>query len=416
MKNKILKVTISCLAAAVIGTGCFLGYKAFFTKKVTASTAKYYTASARKMNLEVTVQGTGSAYSSVTKDVSPSNNGTLKSLNVKVGDTVKAGQKLFVSDSDEVRKNVTTAKNNLEKQELALESDENAQMADANKVAQDKISVSDAESQLSDAYAAVDDMTVTAPIGGLVTAVNNSNGDSVQSGKSILTIEDMSSIKIKVSVDELDIKKIKAGQTAQIKFDAIEDKTYEGSVETISQTGNTSNNVTTYDVVVSVKSPAGIMLGMNANVTIQVESKENALVIPAEALIESNGQKFVRVQSSDSTSSENAGQSTNSTSQNSANSSQNQSSGKSSSVQNTSGSRLVTVKTGLETENYIEITEGLSEGETVLVTLPQTSSTTNNNKNSMNGNFGGGMDRSFGGNMSGGQMPQGGNSSGSKNQ
>lgn len=416
MKSKLIKAIVTCIAAVVVGLGGYYGYNTYFAKKKVSAAAQYYNVSTQKMNLQVSVQGTGAAYAAVTKEVSPNNNGILKNLNVKIGDIVTSGQKLFVSDSDDVRKNVTTAKNNLTKQNLTLSSDQNAEKVDTNKIATDKLSVSDAESQLSDAYAQLNKMTVTAPIGGVITAVNNSNGDSVQSGTSVLTVVDMNSIKIKVSIDELDISKIKVGQKADVKFDAIKDKTYEGSVETIAQIGTTSNNVTTYDVVVAVKDPAGIKLGMNANVTIAVESKENALVVPAEALVESNGQKYVRVENTGSTTSENKNQSNASNSQGQASSGQTNKKASNNRVQSSSNnSKLVAIKTGLETDNYIEITEGLTEGQKVLVQLPQTSSTNNNNnKNNLGSGFGSNMGGGLGGSM-GGPGPQGGNSGGPKN-
>nr|WP_243428185.1 efflux RND transporter periplasmic adaptor subunit [Clostridium rhizosphaerae] len=420
------------------------------------------TVTAKKTNLQVSVQGTGAAYAAVTKDVIPNNNGTLKDLTVKVGDTVTAGQKLFTSDSDDLRKTVTTAQNNLSKQNISLQADLDTQAAQAaqaaaaqtpqaggqngqssgqssakvddNKIAMDRLNVSDAKNQLSYANQQVAKMAVTAPIGGIVTVVNNSNGDSVQQSKAVLTIVDTSSMKVKVAVDELDIEKIKQGQKAEVKFDAIKDKTYEGSVETIAQTGTTSNNVTTYDVVVAIKDPSGIKLGMNANVNIQVESKDNALVIPSEAIIDRNGNKFVMVANSDSSSANSNG--TNNAAQ--SNNQQNQSNntqpsangngqGRNRSTQNGQGARngayggaayagtskQVQIKTGMENENYVEVTEGLTEGEKVLVQLPQASSTTNNNANRNNlGGFGAG---GFGGGNMGVQRNQSGGNNTRKN-
>ncbi|MBC2397837.1 hypothetical protein HGG79_08625 [Clostridium tetanomorphum] len=82
-------------------------------------------------------------------------------------------------------------------------------------------------------------------------------------------------------------------------MDAIKDKVFEGTVEYISQVGNSSNNVTTYDVTVGIKNPTNIKIGMNSNVNILVQSKVNALVIPAEALIKKNENKYVMVASSE---------------------------------------------------------------------------------------------------------------------
>lgn len=436
MKSKLIKTLIACLIIGAVSAGGYYGYNKFLKAKPAVAAVQYYTVSARKMNLQVNIQGTGAAYAAVTKDVMPSNNGTLKDLSVKVGDTVTAGTKLFTSDSDDVRKSVTSAQNNLNKQNLTLSTDQNSEKVDENRVAMDKLNVADAQSQLNAANQQLNKMTVTAPIGGVVTAVNNSNGDNVTASKAVLSIVDMSSMKVKVSVDELDIEKVKQGQKAEVKFDAIKDKTYEGTVETIAQIGTTSNNVTTYDVVVDITDPTGIKLGMNANVNILVESKDNVLVIPSEALIDRNGSKFVMIPNSDSSTTGTSGSNTNANAaqgngqQNAQNgaasngqASQNGQQGQNRTGQGNrtgqsarsgnasagayggaafSGSvRQVPVKTGMENENYVEITEGLNEGDKILIQLPQTSSTTNNNNNR---NGFGGMGGLGGGNFGGGNM------------
>lgn len=455
-----------------VGFGGYYVYKNNFAKKPTVASVQHITATAKKMNLQVNVQGTGTAYAAATKDVMPNNNGTLKDLSLKVGDTVTAGQKLFVSDSDETRQAVTTAQNSLDDANISLTSAKNQLTSDQNALAtaqskpadsqnqqggqadktieqyqlavekskttvqQNQLKVNSAKDKLTAANQQANKMTVTAPIGGVITAVNNSNGDNIQQSKAVLTIVDMSSLKIKVSVDELDIAKVKQGQKAEIKFDAIKDKTFEGSVETIAQTGTTSNNVTTYDVIVAIKDPAGIKLGMNANVNILVDSKENALAIPAEALVERNGNKYVMVESTDGSASnantnQNAQAPSESNTQAPGGNSQRQSgNGQNSNRQNgnrqngqrtnnaqggnaanfagqgtPANGKLVQIKTGLENANYIEVTEGLTEGQKILITLPQTNSTTNNKNNV--GGFGG----FSGGGFTGGAVtkPQGGN-------
>ncbi|HBM73939.1 MAG TPA: efflux RND transporter periplasmic adaptor subunit, partial [Clostridiaceae bacterium] len=217
----------------------------------------------------------------------------------------------------------------------------------------------------------------------------------------------------------LDINKVSKGQKAQIKFDAIDGKTYEGSIETVAPVGVTNNNVTTYDVVTSISNTSGIKPGMNANVTIQISSKKNALVIPAEALIESNGKKYVRVESGnsalDSTGSNPASDSPSQGGSSKANTSANLP------RQATSDKgKLTEIKTGLETENYIEVTEGLTEGEKVLVQLPAAESTNNANRNNFSG-LGGNVRGGFGSNApgsfgSGANANPSGNSSGTKSQ
>ncbi|MFA6941452.1 MAG: efflux RND transporter periplasmic adaptor subunit [Clostridiaceae bacterium] len=398
MKGKVKKGIIIGVVAVAVGTGSFFAYNKFFKKTTSAVTSKYYTATVKKMNLSKTIQGTGSAYAGTTKDVSAGNNGTLSGLTVKVGDTVTKGQELFVCTSSELAKAVTNAERNLTKAKAQLAADKatlatakaqlatdnSASMVDSTKISADEKSISDAKSKisddeytvtdaraaLSDAEEAVDNQTAASPIAGTVTAVSSSNGDSLQAGKSVITVTDMNTLKVNVSVDELDITSVKAGQAATITFDALTGKTFTGSVESIAQTGTTSNSVTTYAVAVSISKPTGIRLGMNANVTIAIVSKNNALVIPEEALVEANSKKYVRVQSS--------GQNTNSS---------------------TSSNNLAEIKTGIETEDYIEVTSGVTEGQTILVQMASSSSSTQSQ--GMGGDMGGGQ----GGNMGGGTPP-----------
>nr|WP_291642027.1 efflux RND transporter periplasmic adaptor subunit [Clostridium sp.] len=383
----------------------------------------------------------------------------MSGLTVKVGDTVTANQKLFVSSSSDITKSATTATRNLTKAKTQLTNDKsdltaakaqlvtdqnalnvakaqlatdeiaakaitiNAVSADAasddksisdaaskiavdekaisdattkisndqksitdatSKISDDNYSITDATAELSDANDAVAAMTITSPIGGLVTAMSIANGNTTQGSESSLTVSDMSSMKVNVAVDELDISSVKIGQEATIKFDALPDKTYTGTVELVSQTGVTNNNITTYDVVVSVSDPTGIRLGMNANVIIAIQSNDNAIVIPSEALIETNDKKFVRVQDTASTNSEQ----------------------KNSTALAESDSKLVEITTGIETEDYIEVTKGVTSGQALLVQLASSSSST-----TTQGGMGGFQRSGSGERPTGGQNPSGGKAS-----
>ena len=433
MKSKMIKAIIIGVVVIVIGVGGFVGYNKFAKKSTTATTTKFYSSTIKTMNISKTIDGTGAAYAGTTSAVAPNNNGTISGLTVKVGDTVTAGQKLFICSNSELAKTVTAATKKLTKANAQLTSDQsdlatakaqlatdqaalttaNAQLVtdqsatpvdsnkvsddnktitdttskitsdkkaitdDTSKISDDKDVITDAASALSDAKTAVTNQTVTSPIAGLVTAVDSANGNSGQSAKSSVTVTDMSTMKVKVSVDELDITSVAAGQKATIKFDALSTKTFTGVVESAAQTGTTTSNVTTYDVVVSVAAPTGVRLGMNAAVTIAIQSKDNAIVIPEEALVESNSKKYVRV--SDTTSSNGAPTST---------------------VSTASASKLVEITTGIETEDYIEVTKGVTAGQTVLVQLASSSSSTTSDRG-----MGQGMGQGFGG---GGTPPSGG--------
>lgn len=485
MKKTVIKILIAALVLTGVGASGYYGYKKYTSsKKVTVSTS-YINMTATKMNLQVNIQGTGAVYAANTKEITANNNGEIRDFNINVGDTIKKGDKIATVYSSSIEQGVTKASSNLQKQQTALNNSTSKQdiqlqnlaiqdaeseldsllaqqqsLIDSGKEVSDqlkdsinkansnlekqkiqlqkltsqsdntaqKLAIQDAQTDLATAKDQLSKMTLTSPIDGLVISKTGQNGDNVQSAKSLLTIIDPSSYKIKVAVDELDIAKVKVGQKAQIKFGALKDKVYEGAVEQIALTGTTSNNVTTYDVVVSVQNPEGVMLGMNANVTINVNSKENALVVPIEAVTERNGKKYVMVpntstgvksssnadesktqksqSSTDNTSGErqfNSGSNTNSGNGNRQNSGRASGTNRQSSYQggnaaqfSTGAGKLVEIKTGLENENYVEILEGISEGQKLLVVLPKSTTNTTNNRS----NFGGmgGMSGGMGGN------------------
>ena len=257
-------------------------------------------------------------------------------------------------------------------------------------------------------------MTLTAPISGMITNETNTTGDNIQSGKTILTVVDNTSLKIKVSIDELDIAKVQVGQKAEIKFDALTGKTFDGNVDSISQVGTSSNGVTTYDAVISIKNPDGVKIGMNANVNILVSDKQDALTIPTEALIQRNGKDYVMIpQSTTSSQGASTDNSANTKKQNGNGNSQYGSGNGNGNGKTTNGQskgKLVEVQIGLENANMVEITSGLKDGDKVLVTLPQVSSSSSKNSNSMSGGLGGGM--GYGGGMGGSQKGSGGSGKG----
>lgn len=442
MKRKLIKYIIIAVVVVIVGAGGYFGYTKIFASKTTASTSQYMTVAASKTNLTVNVQGTGTAFAGTSKEISASNAGILKDLTLNVGDTVKKGDKLFASDSDDVRETLAKAATSVDKQNISVANNKNslssqivqgqiavaeaqnqlnsavsqnsaaptnstAEAVQKSQINLDKLKatllanqnnivdtsgLTDAQSQYATAVDQVNKMTVTSPIDGVITQAANVNGDTLQSGKTVLTIIDPASIKVKVAVDEMDINKIVIGQKTQIKFDAVSDASYEGSVESIAQTGTSSNNVTTYDVVVSVSNPTNIKVGMNANVTIIIDSKDDALAVPTDALVDKDGSKYVMVASG-----------TDNSVSNKTNTSTAAKSGTPSRTSGTSsaGGQLVKVTTGLKNENYVEILDGLTEGEKVLISIPSTTTTTSTTtKNSLGGS---GFSGTMGGNSGGGR-------------
>lgn len=286
----------------------------------------------------------------------PSSGGKVAEVYATAGQSVKKGDSLFKMDDTSIKNSIAQKENEIQQAENTLN----------NK-----------EDDLAKA-------TIITPISGIVTTLSVKNGQQISNSnlQLIATIADTSKMEVTLPVDELDINKIQVGQKADIKIDDIENKTFQGSVQSISQTGTTSNNVTTYNVVVSIDNPENVKIGMNANVTIKIQSKQNVLAVPIEALITKNSKKYVMVSTNDSS----------------------QQSNKSRQMKNNvqtasdfGSTKLVEVQTGLKTTSMIEIVSGVSENENILVQLKTSTTNINQNRNNfggMSGGFPGGAARS----------------------
>ncbi|MFR0074103.1 MAG: HlyD family efflux transporter periplasmic adaptor subunit [Blautia caecimuris] len=188
------------------------------------------------------------------------------------------------------------------------------------------------------------------------------------------TISGDTSMLLSVSVDELDINSVEQGQTAQVTFDAIEDKTFEGTVPKVGNTASASGGVAKYTVEITIPKDEKMKAGMNASATITIEEKENIVTIPVNALQERGEEVFVYTEQDDEG--------------------------------NLSGEQQVT--TGLSDGENVEITEGLSEGDVVYYQKTGGGNTSSDTGFSMPGGDMG--DMSGGGNM--GNMPGGGDMGG----
>jgi HlyD family secretion protein len=164
-------------------------------------------------------------------------------------------------------------------------------------VEQDKANLAQLEEQLS--YT-----TITSPLDGVVLSRDVEMGDAVSSilvlGSSatlIMTLGDTSQVYVKGKVDESDIGKVYLSQPARIKVESFKDKTFYGKVTKIAPMGVEKDNVTTFEVRVSINNPGGeLKANMTANAEIILEEHKNVLQIPEGALIYDKDKKsYVQV-------------------------------------------------------------------------------------------------------------------------
>ncbi len=153
-------------------------------------------------------------------------------------------------------------------------------------VAQDRANLKQLEEQLS--YTDIE-----SPIDGVVLSRDVEMGDAVSSilvlGSSatlVMTLGDISQVYVKGKVDESDIGKVYLSQPARIKVESFKDKTFNGVVTRISPMGVEKDNVTTFEVRVSINNPGGeLKAEMTANAEIILEEHKNVLQIPEGSII-----------------------------------------------------------------------------------------------------------------------------------
>ena len=187
---------------------------------------------------------------------------------------------------DDAEKNYTMAvnKQNVAKAQVIVLK---AKIAQAQaQVAQDQANLKQLDEQLS--YT-----DIVSPIDGIVLSRDVQMGDAVSSilvlGSSatlVMTLGDTSEVYVKGKVDESDIGKVYLGQRARIKVESFKDKTFDGKVTKISPMGVEKDNVTTFEVRVSIQNPGGeLKAEMTANAEIILEEHKNVLQIPEGAII-----------------------------------------------------------------------------------------------------------------------------------
>jgi RND family efflux transporter MFP subunit len=212
-----------------------------------------------------------------------------------------------------------------------------------------KLAVADAEADLVGTK-------LTAPFSGTVLQTKVVAGNQVGPSTVILTLADLKTVQVVASVDETTIKRVSQGQTAQVTFDALVGQTLRGQVGEVPLAGALQGGVMVYDVPISLtgadKLP--LLVGMTANVKVQTGQVQNALLVPAMAILRTSGGYQVMVPNTSDP---------------------------------TGAATAVTVEIGLSDGVNTQITKGLNLGDKVVVQLASSNTNTNNPFGGGGGNF-----------------------------
>ncbi len=207
--------------------------------------------------------------------------------------------KLGMERAQQMLKDGVMSKSVVEDAEKNYQLAVNKQMSAQRNLAVSKAEISKAEAQEAQARAALDNAeedlrnsTIVSPIDGLVLSRDVNVGDAVSSililgsqATPIMTLGDVSEVYVQGKVDEADIGKVYMNQPARIVVESFKDKKFEGKVTRISPSGKEKDNVTTFEVRVSITNPGELKANMSANAEILLEEKKNVLMAPEAAMI-----------------------------------------------------------------------------------------------------------------------------------
>ena len=299
MKKKTVIISVVAVVVAIIAIYLVFGLK-----------------SETKLNFETTTVGVANISNSVTAtgtiepvtqvDVGTQVSGIVSNLYVDYNSVVKKGQVIaeldktnLISELNISKAALNDAQSTLKYQkanydryhtlyskglvsaddyESALLSYRQAQDA----VRQKKESVAKAQTNLG--YA-----TITSPIDGVVLAKEVEEGQTVAASFNTPTLftiaQDLTDMRVIADVDEADIGEVKEGERVSFTVDAFPNDTFEGEVTQVRQEATTTNNVVTYQVVISAPNKSlKLKPGLTANVTIFTYEKKNVASVPNKAL------------------------------------------------------------------------------------------------------------------------------------
>ena len=208
--------------------------------------------------------------------------------------------KLNMERAEQMYKDGVMSKSLVEDAEKNYQLALNKQMSAQRNLTVSRAEIAKAEAQVAQAKAALENAeedlrnsTIVSPIDGLVLSRDVSVGDGVSSililgsqATLVMTLGDTSEVYVQGKVDEADIGKVYLGQPARIVVESFKDKKFEGKVTRISPFGKEKDNVTTFEVRVSISNPTGeLKANMSANAEIILEEKKNVLMVPEASLI-----------------------------------------------------------------------------------------------------------------------------------
>ncbi len=397
MKNSLTALGLIALLCTGVLAGC--------GSKNTSTQPTVQTATVRKGNLTVEITATGNLAMPDSVNLSFGSSGKVQAVLVEMGDEVKKGQVLAKLDTSTLEQSLIQAQINVKSAQYSLEKakqptttasgDRILSAPDPLDIEIKELQLELAKKKLKEAERQLEEATIVAPFDGVVAQVNISEGDRVSEGTAAIRLLNPTKLEVDVVVSEMDVFQIKPGARATVQVDAVSGISFPARVKRISPAATIQQNVVNYKVrlelitgetvAIQQRSPSQITLemlpeqvrkaveegritleqirqwvaqryqqqtakpaismadfqpkeGLTVTATIFVNERRDVLLVPNGAVVKEGGKSYVQVVNGEVTE-----------------------------------KREVT--TGLSNWQYTEITEGVSEGEQVLIVKATSSST-----------------------------------------
>ena len=331
---------------------------------------------AQRRDIIETVSASGKIQPETEVKISPDVSGEIVSLKVKEGDLVAKGDLLlkikpdtYLSILERSQASLNTAKSSLAKAKAQLEESKSnyqrntilfdngtisksefEKIEAAHKVAQLSVEdgeymVSSAQASLREAQENLNKTNIYAPIGGTISRLNVELGERVvgtaqMAGTELLRLANLQLMEVAVEVNENDINNVSLNDTAIVEVDAFFGEQYKGIVSEIANSANvvgvSADQVTNFEVKVRILDEVSFRPGMTATVEIQTQRVYDVLSLPIQAVttrLDSSSQKIECVFS----------------------------------IEDDKKARQLTVTTGIQDDEYIEITSSLDEEQDIIV-------------------------------------------------
>jgi RND family efflux transporter MFP subunit len=327
-RNVLILVVLLVIVALGVAIWQFAGSRAGTTAATTT---------VRRGSLKSSIETSGRLVSRTTRSVSSIASGTVKIVAVREGEAVKQGDVLVVLDDAPARADIQRAERAVEAAETRVGVARQRAQTDDNALPDVAAAENDAVNARTALATANDRLTATlvlAPLDGLVSGVRVSEGSNYGAGGEIATITGANDLYVTADLDEVDRPLVTEGQEVAVTVTSFPATPLNGRLAALSATSQSRGGSTVYPVQITIERPAATPLsllpGMTVDVRIITTARDNILILPSSAIRRAGDRQYVTVRR--------GGQ-----------------------------DAEVEIRTGARSGGDVEIADGLSEGDVVVL-------------------------------------------------